>query len=111
MIDNIRSEQLNSMEEECEINIEEILEAFTGMDDQDDPKSVITMALLQYNPDAAEGGRQKSIFSAIDAYISRMYAVGCFWVVEIEYGSVSSPWIRRTLDIAQEYQQYIDNMK
>lgn len=99
-------------DEEREISIEELVDALSGEDKDGDPKSVVECSL--YNVELAEDGTLKKIdevtsFTAAPGIIvNNISFTGPFVMVELDFQHEQNIWLRRIIEILDEFHSHPD---
>ena len=99
-------------DEEREISIEELVDALSGEDKDGDPKSVVECSL--YNVELAEDGTLEKIdevtsFTAAPGIIvNNISFTGPFVMVELDFQHEQNIWLRRIIEILDEFHSHPD---
>lgn len=99
-------------DEEREISIEELVDALSGEDKDGDPKSVVECSL--YNVELAEDGTLEKIdevtsFTAVPGIIvNNISFTGPFVMVELDFQHEQNIWLRRIIEILDEFHSHPD---
>lgn len=99
-------------DEEREISIEELVNALSGEDKDGDPKSVVECSL--YNVELAEDGTLEKIdevtsFTAAPGIIvNNISFTGPFVMVELDFQHEQNIWLRRIIEILDEFHSHPD---
>ena len=99
-------------DEEREISIEELVDALSGEDKDGDPKSVVECSL--YNVELAEDNTLEKIdevtsFTAAPGIIvNNISFTGPFVMVELDFQHEQNIWLRRIIEILDEFHSHPD---
>lgn len=99
-------------DDEREISIEELVDALSGEDKDGDPKSVVECSL--YNVELAEDGILEKIdevtsFTAAPGIIvNNISFTGPFVMVELDFQHEQNIWLRRIIEILNEFHSHPD---
>lgn len=99
-------------DEEREISIEELVDALSGEDKDGDPKSVVECSL--YNVElAADGTLEKidevtSFTAAPGIIVNNISFTGPFVMVELDFQHEQNIWLRRIIEILDEFHSHPD---
>ena len=85
------------------ISEDEIIENIVGTDPDGDPKAVIGVALIRYEND----GREKKLaeFVPEDTILSRLYFVGDFCVIQLDFKASGNIWLKRVKEVIDQYHE------
>lgn len=90
------------------ITFEELIYHLTGDDADGDPKSVMYSGLLEV-PDNASEIKEHTGFTAVpEVSIDRISVIGKFIMVQINFHYEENIWLRRFMELIDEFYQIID---
>lgn len=82
------------------INLLEVLDSFTGTDDDGDPKAVIQISLL-------ESGKEKAAkmesFTVLQAFVSHLKVVGSFLSMGIDFEGRENIYFDKTCEVIEKF--------